>query len=107
MAYTYQELKEKTVAELRDIARETNHDDLKGAGQMNKEHLLPVLCRVLGVDTHEHHVVTGIDKPAIKAKMRELKKKRDEALESKDHEQLKSVRRQLHALNRQIRAHMQ
>jgi protein-arginine kinase activator protein McsA len=106
MAYTYHELKEKTVGELRDIAKETGHDDLKGAGQMNKEHLLPVLCRVLGVDTHEHHVVVGIDKPAIKARMRELKKQRDAAVESHDHEQLKRVRRQLHRLNRQIRAHM-
>lgn len=107
MAYTYSELKEKTVGELRDIAKETNHDDLKGAAQMNKEHLLPVLCNVLGIDTHEHHVVTGIDKPGIKAKMRELKQQRDAALESKDHEQLRSVRRQLHRLNHQIRAHMQ
>lgn len=107
MAYTYHELKEKTVAELRDIAKETGHDDLKGAAQMNKEHLLPVLCKVLGIDMREHHVVTGIDKAGIKAKMRELKKQRDAAIESHDHEQLRSVRRHLHRLNRQIRAHMQ
>ena len=104
MAYTYEELKSKTVAELRDIARETGHEDLKGAAQINKEHLLPILCRVLGV-THEHHV-TGIDKAGLKAKMRELKKQRDAALEAQDHAQLKSVRRQLHRLNHQIRAHM-
>ena len=104
MAYTYGELKDKTVAELREIAHETGHDDLKGAAQMNKEHLLPVLCKVLGI--HEEHVVTGIDKPAIKAKMRELRKQRKAALEAGDHAQLKSVRRQLHRLNHQIRAHM-
>ena len=106
MAYTYHELKEKTVGELRAIAKDTGHDDLKGAAQMNKEHLLPVLCKVLGIEAHEHHEVTGIDKPAIKAKMRELKKQRAAALEAQDHEQLKSVRRQLHRLNHQIRAHM-
>lgn len=104
MAYTYEQLKGKTVAELREIAAETGHEDLKGAAQINKEHLLPILCRVLGV-THEHHV-TGIDKPAIKAKMRELKKARDAALEARDENRLKTVRRQLHRLNHQIRAHM-
>ena len=104
MAYTYEELKGKTVAELREIAHGTGHDDLKGAAQMNKEHLLPVLCKVLGVQ--QHHVVRGIDKTTIKAKMRELKKQREAALEANDHAQLKSVRRQLHRLNHQIRAHM-
>jgi hypothetical protein len=106
MAYTYEELKDKTVAELREIAQGTGHDDLKGATQMNKEHLLPVLCRVLGIQTH-HHVVTGIDKPGLKEKMRALKKERDAALEAQDGDKLKNVRRQLHRLNHQIRAHMQ
>jgi hypothetical protein len=73
---------------------------------MNKDHLLPALCRALGVDVHEHHTVTGIDKAGIKAKMRELKKQRDAALEAQDHAQLKSLRRQIHRLNHQIRAHM-
>ena len=106
MAYTYDELKEKTVGELREIAKGTGHDDLKGAMQMNKEHLLPVLCKVLGIQTH-HHVVTGIDKPGLKAKMRELKQERDAALEAQNHSALKNVRRQLHRLNHQIRAHME
>ncbi len=105
MAYTYDELKEMTVGELREIAKGTEHDDLKGAMQMNKEHLLPILCRVLGIQTH-HHVVTGIDKPALKAKIRDLKKERDAALEAQDHDKLKNVRRQLHRLNHEIRAHM-
>ncbi len=105
MAYTYEELKEKTVGELREIAKGTGADELQGAMQMNKDHLLPILCRVLGVQTH-HHVVTGIDKPAMKAKMRELKKERAAALEAQDHARLKLVRRELHRLNHQIRAHM-
>ena len=105
MAYTYEELKEKTVGELREIAKGTGAEELKGAMQMNKDHLLPILCRVLGIQTH-HHVVTGIDKPALKAKIRELKTQRDAALEAQDYARLKSVRRQLHRLNHQIRAHM-
>jgi hypothetical protein len=106
MAYTYEELKTKTVAELRDIAKTTEHEAVKGASQMNKEHLLPALCHALGIDTHEHHAVTGIDKAAIKARVRELKRQRDAALEAHDHAQLRSIRRHIHHLNHQIRAHM-
>ncbi len=107
MAYTYHDLKGKTIQELRDIAKGVdNQDAVQGFSQMNKEHLLPALCKALGIDTHDHHAVQGIDKPAVKAKMRELRAKRDAAVESHDHAALKSVRRQLHRLNRQIRAHV-
>ena len=61
---------------------------------------------VEGIETHGHHHVEGIDKPAIKAKMHDLKKKRDAALAAHDSGTLKSVRRQRHRLNRQIRAHV-
>ncbi len=107
MAYTYHELKGKTVQELRDIAKTVEqHDAVQGYSQMNKDHLLPALCKALGIDTHEHHAVVGIDKPAIKAGMRDLKEKRAAALQSGDADLLKSVRRQIHRLNRQIRAHV-
>jgi hypothetical protein len=107
VAYTYHELKDKTIQELRDIAKGVeNQDAVQGYSQMNKDHLLPALCKALGVAIHEHHDVVGIDKPTIKSKMRELRKKRDAAIEAKDHAELKSVRRQLHRLNRQIRAHV-
>jgi DNA-binding IclR family transcriptional regulator len=106
MAYTYHELKAKTIQELRDIAKDVQHDAVQGYSQMNKEHLLPALCRALGIDTHEHGAVVGIDKPAIKAKMHELRQKRGAAIEAKDHATLKAVRRQLHSLNREIRRHI-
>jgi len=102
VAHTYEELKGKTVAELREIAK----DVVKGASQMNKDHLLPALCQALGIETHAHHEAHGIDKPALKAKMRELRAERAKALDAHDHAQLKSLRRQLHRLNHQIRAHM-
>ena len=106
MAFTYHELKEKTIQELRDIAKDVQNDAVQGFSQMNKEHLLPALCSALGVAIHEHHDVKGIDKAAIKAKMRELKAQRDAALAEKDGNRLKAVRRQIHGLNRQIREHM-
>ena len=106
VAHTFEELKAKTVQELREIAKDVHHDAVQGFSQMNKEHLLPALCKALGLDMHEHHQVKGIDKTAIKARIRELKKERDVALEAHDHDRLKSVRREIHHLNREIRAHL-
>jgi hypothetical protein len=106
VAYTYHDLKGKTVQELREIAKDVQHDAVKGALQMNKDHLLPALCTALGIDMLEHHQVVGIDKPAIKAKMRELRQQRQAALGAHDGVRLNDVRRQLHRLNRQIRAHI-
>jgi hypothetical protein len=106
VAYSFHELKLKTIQELREIAKDVQHDAVQGYSQMNKDHLLPALCKALGIDTHEHLVVVGIDKAAVKAKMRELREKRDAAREAHDHQLLKSLRRQIHGLNRQIRAHV-
>ena len=40
MAYTYHELREKTIQELRDIAKTVErHDAVQGYSQMNREHL--------------------------------------------------------------------
>jgi hypothetical protein len=107
MAHTYTELKGKTVEELRDIAKGLDHEAVQGFSQLNKEHLLPALCKALGIDAFEHHHVEGIDKAAIKAKMSGLKKKRAAAIAAHDQDGLKSVRRHIHHLNRQIRAHLQ
>jgi DNA-binding IclR family transcriptional regulator len=106
MAYTYDELKGKTIAELREIAKDVAHDAVQGFSQMNKEHLLPALCRALDVDMHEHHVAVGIDKPALKAKIKTLKQERDAALAAHDHDKLKNVRRQVHRITRDIRRHL-
>lgn len=104
MAYTYEELKHKTVAELREIAKALEHEAVRGYTQMNKDHLLPALCRALGIDTHEHHAAALAEKQSIKAKMRELKARRDEALGRGDHALLKQIRRQYHRLNHALRA---
>jgi hypothetical protein len=106
VAPTYEELKRKTLAELREIAQSSQHEAVQGYSQMNKDHLLPALCKALGIDTHEHHLVVGIDKAGIKAKIRELKRQREAFLASSDHTQLKDVRRHIHRLNHQLRSHM-
>lgn len=102
MAYTFGDLKHKTVAQLREMAGEIEHEAVKGYTQLTKEPLLKGICEALGVDMHEHHEVVGIDKRSIKAEIKELKKQRDQALEAKDRSELKSIRRQIHALKRKI-----
>jgi hypothetical protein len=101
MAYTYEELKHKTVAELRDLAKGIEHDAVQGYTQMNKDHLLTALSKALGLQ-HEHHEVVGVDKSGIKAKIRELKTQRAAAIAAHDHAQLKVVRRTIHRLKRRI-----
>jgi hypothetical protein len=106
MPHTYQELRHKTVAELREMAKGLPQEAIQGYSQMNKERLLPALCRALKIDMTEHYIVRGIDKAAIKAKIRQLKSERDRALNTQDRPSLKNIRRQMHALKHQIRAHM-
>ncbi len=103
MTHTYEELKHKTVAELRDIAKGIEHEAVQGYTQMNKDHLLGALCKALGLDAHVHHHAVGIDKAAIKTRIRELKKKRDEILASPDRGALNDVLRQIHDFKRRIR----
>jgi hypothetical protein len=103
MAHDLAELKKKTLAELREIAKELDHEAVQGYTQMNKEHLLPAVCRALGIDSHEHHVATGAMKFEARAKMREIKKLRAEALASGDHHRLRALRRQYHHLNHKLR----
>lgn len=103
MAYTYHELKEMTVARMREIAKDIEHEAVKGATQMNKDHLLKGLCTALNIEMHEHHEVVGIEKSAVKSKIRELRKKRNEILASKDRKDLHGVLRQIHALKRTLR----
>ncbi len=103
MAHTYDELHKMTVAGLCEIAEAQDSDDLRGYKSLKKAELLALVCKVLGVDAHEHHTARGIDKAAIKAQMRELRVARNAAIDAHDHKGLRIVRRKLHSLNRKIR----
>ena len=101
MAHTIEELRHKTVADLREMAKGIEHEAVQGYTQMNKDHLIIALAKALGIQ-HLHHDVVGVDKATIKARIRELKTKRADALAAHDHAQLKIVRRNIHRLKRQI-----
>ena len=103
MEHTYEELKKKTVAELREIASGIEHEKVQGYTQMNKDHLLKAVCDALGLDMFEHHVAKDEHKSEIKSKISELKKKRDDAISGKKYSELKRIRRQIHKLRRALR----
>ena len=104
MAHTYEELKKKTVAELRELAASLQHEAVQGYTQLNKEHLLPALCRALGIEAHEHHAAVAAEKSVIKAQMREIKAAAEKARDSRDYEAVHRLRRQHHSLNHSLRA---
>ena len=103
MAYTYEELSKMTVVELRKIADGIEHEATKGHTVMHKEQLLPALCKALGIDTHVHQHIVGINKSAVKAEIRKLKVERASTTEKHDYKHLKEIRRQIHDLKRKIR----
>jgi len=106
MAHTYPELKQKPLAELREIAAGIEHEAVKGYTQLNKDHLLVALCKALGIDMHVRHEVKGIDKTAVKTQIREWQKKRDEALAAKDRKQLKVALDHIHHFKHALRRAM-
>ena len=103
---TYEELRRKSVAELREIAKGIDHEAVHGYTQLHKERLLPAICTALNIDMHlHHHVAAGFDKLVIRTRMRQLRDERDRALEAHDTSKLKVIRRELHSLNHQVRSH--
>jgi hypothetical protein len=103
--HSFHELKEKNVHELREIAKGIQHEAVQGYTQLNKDHLLAAIAKALNLPTHEHHAVGEFDKLGTKARMRSLRKQRDEALEGGDKTTIHEIRRQLHKLNHQVRSH--
>ncbi len=103
MEHTFKELKSKTVAQLREIAKDIDHEAVKGYTQLNKDHLLEAICKALNLDMYEHHVAVGIDKTSIKQQIRELKNKRDQAIADKNKPELRDARKNIKKLKKQLR----
>lgn len=106
MEYKFEELKHKTVADLREIAKGIEHEAVQGYTQLNKEHLIEAICKALNIDMHVHHHVEGVDKSTIKSKIKELKALRDEHITNKNYAELKNVRKQIHKLKNKLRRAM-
>jgi hypothetical protein len=102
MAHTYEELKKKTVAELREIAAGIQDEAVQGYSQLNKEHLLVAVCKALKIETHAHKAAEISNKKDIKNKIQALKATRDEAISAHDHKALKHLRRRIHFMKREL-----
>lgn len=94
------ELEHKTVKDLRDMAKE--YDDIEGTSGMKKDDLLEVLCTKLGIDRHAK-VPEGIGRRKLRQEIRELRQKRDAALEARDSSTLAAVRGAIKSKKRRIR----
>jgi hypothetical protein len=103
MAYSYEQLSNMTVIELRKIADGVEHEATKGHSTMHKEKLLPALCLALGIEAHAHHEVKGLNKAKIKLEIRALKKEREDALQTHNSDKLKDVREKIRSLKRKLR----
>ncbi len=102
-SYTYEQLKEMTVVQLRELAQtlRAQHEQLEGYATRHKEQLLPVLCQVLGV--HMHASAKGEQKTRVKMQIHKLQAKRDDALKAGKKDQLPTIKRQIHVLKHRLR----
>lgn len=108
MSETYEDLKGKTVAELREIAKEHEHEALQGYSSMKKAELLDALCTALGIaesapPAAPSGAARGTAPASLKGRIHELKAERGAALEAKDRQQLRRVRRRIQRLKRRMR----
>ena len=94
------ELETKTVNDLREMA--AKYEDIKGVSGLKKDQLIDILCEKLGIDQHVH-VPTGIGRRKIKARIRALRKKRDEALQAHDAAALADVRGEIKSNRRKLK----
>jgi ribosomal protein L29 len=100
----YKELHKKTVAELRELAKE-KFPDIEGTIAMHKDKLLEVLCHHMGIDRHGHHeaVVAGVSIPELKKQVRALKAQKAALAGKSDGKSLKKTRKQIHRLKHKMR----
>ena len=100
----WHELHKHRVADLREMMKE-HCPQVQGVMSMKKDIIVGHLAEALGIEEPKK-VVEGIDKAAIKGKIKEHRALREQALEAGDHSELKNQRRKIHHLKRQLRKAM-
>lgn len=96
------DLEKMTVVKLRE---EAHKFEVKDALGMDKEQLIDLLCEKYGIHRPEKKVV-GVDKAALKARIRALKARRAEAMAKQDHQTLDDIRMRLKRYRRKIKTHI-
>jgi len=102
----YHDLQKTRVVDLREMMKE-HLPDVTGVIGLKKEELISQLAAKLGIEEPHKHVAAGLGKRAIKAEIREMKLKRQAALEASDSAELKKYRRLIHRRKRRLRRLMQ
>ncbi len=98
----WQELCKTRVSDLRDMMKE-HLPEVVGVIGLTKEELIDQLADKLEIEKPRKVVADGKAKVAIKTKIQELKAKRQAALETHDHLELKKHRRSIHRLKHKLR----
>ena len=101
MDVDWHELAKHRVADLRDMMKK-HAPDVQGVLSWKKEQLVEEVAKILGIEK-PHKVIAGLDKSAVKTKIKSQKGLRAQALEAKDPKQLKRARRKIHRLKRKLR----
>lgn len=100
----WHELNKHRVADLRDMMKQ-KAPQVQGVLSWKKEQLVDEVAQLLGIEK-PHKVIEGLDKTAVKARIKVQRGLRDQALEAKDPKQLKRARRKIHRLKRKLRRSM-
>ena len=102
----YHDLQKTRVIDLREMMKE-HLPEVTGVTGLKKEDLVAQLAAKLGIEQPHKHVAAGLGKRAIKAEIRDLKKKRGAALTAGDSDELKRCRHMIHRRKRRLRRLMQ
>jgi protein-arginine kinase activator protein McsA len=94
-------LEKMTAPELREIAKQL--PDITGASGMNKAELISVIKKARGIEESGRKKKSDVSMRDIKAKIRELKNKRQEFLEKDDKKMADIFRRRISRLKKKTR----
>ncbi len=96
------DLEKMTVNRLREEL--AKFEDVEGVTGMKKAQLIDALCQKLDIGQAQK-VVVGIDKPTLKARIRNLKTEREKAVAAHDHKTLADIRKRIKTYRRSIKKH--
>lgn len=97
----WHELHKHKVNDLREMMK-THLPEVAGVIGLKKDELVDLLAAKLGIEK-PHKVVVGLDKTAIKGRIRDLKTRRDAAMTGGDDALRNRHRREIHRLRRRLR----